>query len=132
RMRVENAAYIPAEIRLQELTYQGYWPYEHPAIGTMRDLDAAELAWVREFHSKYYGPNNAVLSVAGDFDENEGMALIKRYFGDARPAPTPKLELPQVPAQAAPRSAVVEDTHAKLPALLMGWVIPPSHEPDHY
>jgi predicted Zn-dependent peptidase len=132
RMRVENAAYVPAAIRLQELTYQGYWPYEHSAIGTMRDLDAAELSWVRAFHQAYYAPNNAVLSIAGDFDENEAMALVQKYFGDARPSAVPKLELPPVPEQTAPRSAVIEDPHAKLPALFEGWVIPPSAEPDHY
>ncbi|MBX3225254.1 MAG: insulinase family protein, partial [Labilithrix sp.] len=132
RMRVENAAYVPAAIRLQELTYQGYWPYEHSAIGTMRDLDAAELDWVRAFHRAYYAPNNAVLSIAGDFDENEAMALVRKYFGDAKPAAVPKLELPPVPEQTAPRRVVVEDPHAKLPALFEGWVIPPSFEPDHY
>ncbi len=132
RMRVENAAYVPAEIRLQELVYQGYWPYEHSAIGTMRDLDRAELDWVRAFHASYYAPNNAVLSIAGDFDEGEAMALVRRYFGDAKPVTVPKLELPPLPEQTAPRSAIVEDTHAKLPAVFAGWVIPPSHEPDHY
>src|SRR5262245_14660763 len=109
RMRVENAAYIPAEIRLQELTYQGYWPYEHTAIGTMRDLDAAQLEWVRAFHASYYAPNNAVLSIVGDFDENEATGLVKKYFGDAKPAAIPKLELPPVPEQTAPRNVVVED-----------------------
>ena len=132
RMRVENAAYVPAAIRLQELTYQGYWPYEHSAIGTMRDLDAAELDWVRAFHRAYYAPNNAVLSIAGDFDENEAMALVRRYFGDAKPTNVPKLELPPVPEQTAARRVVVEDPHAKLPALFEGWVIPPSFEPEHY
>lgn len=132
RMRVENAAYVPAAIRVQELTYQGYWPYEHSAIGTMRDLDAAELSWVRDFHSKYYAPNNAVLSIAGDFDEGEAMSLVRKYFGDAKPAPTPKLELPPVPEQTSPRNVVVEDSHAKLGALFSGWVIPASHEADHY
>jgi predicted Zn-dependent peptidase len=132
RMRVENAAYVPAEIRLQELVYQGYWPYEHSAIGTMRDLDAAELPWVRAFHASYYAPNNAVLSITGDFDEAEAMALARKYFGDARPAKVPKLELPPLPEQTAPRHAVVEDAHAKLPALFMGWVGPPSGDPEHY
>jgi predicted Zn-dependent peptidase len=132
RMRVENAAYAPASIRLQELTYQGYWPYEHSAIGTMRDLDAAELGWVRAFHSSYYAPNNAVLSIAGDFDEAEALALVKKYFGDARPTTVPKLELPPIPEQTGPRTAVVEDAHAKLPALMMGWVGPPSDDPEHY
>lgn len=133
RMRVENAAYVPASIRLEELVFQGYWPYEHPSIGTMRDLDAAQLDWVRQFHDHYYAPNNAVLSIAGDFDENEALALVKKYFGDARPQPNvPRFEPPPLPEQTAPRSTVVEDSHAKLPALFSGWVIPPSHEADHY
>ena len=133
RMRVENAAYGPASIRLEELTFQGYWPYEHPSIGTMRDLDAAQLDWVRAFHDAYYAPNNAVLSIAGDFDEAEALALVKRYFGDARPQPSvPRFEPPALPEQTAPRSTVVEDTHAKLPAVFSAWTIPPSHEPDHY
>jgi zinc protease len=133
RMRVENAAYVPASIRLGELVFQGYWPYEHPSIGTMRDLDAAQLEWVRAFHESYYAPNNAVLSIAGDFDENEALALVKKYFGDARPQPNvPRFEPAPVPDQTTPRSTVVEDAHAKLPAVFSGWVIPPSHEADHY
>lgn len=132
RMRVENAAYVPAQLRLQELVYQGYWPYEHPAIGTMRDLDAAELEWVRAFHAAYYAPNNAVLSIAGDFEPDQALALVKRYFGDAKPTQVPPFEPPPLPEQKQPRSAVVEDPHAKLPALFAGWAIPPSGHPDHY
>jgi zinc protease len=133
RMRVENAAYVPASLRLEELAFQGYWPYEHAAIGTMRDLDAAQLEWVRAFHSAYYAPNNAVLSIAGDFEEQEALALVKRYFGDARPQPNvPRYAPPPLPEQTAPRSTVMEDSHAKLAAVFSAWVIPPSHEPDHY
>ena len=133
RMRVENAAYVPASLRLDELVFQGYWPYEHSAIGTMRDLDAAQLDWVRAFHAAYYAPNNAVLSIAGDIDEAETMSLVKRYFGDARPQPNvPRYEPPPLPEQTAPRSTIVVDGHAKLAAILSGWVIPPSHDADHY
>jgi predicted Zn-dependent peptidase len=133
RMRVENAAYVPAAIRLQELAYEGYWPYEHSAIGTMRDLDAAELAWVRDFHTHYYGPNNAVLAISGDVDEAEAKSLVSRYFGDAHKIAVPPFEAPpRVPAQAHARSEVIEDPHAKLPALDLGWVIPASGEPEHY
>ncbi len=132
RMRVENAAYVPALLRLQELAFEGYWPYEHSAIGTMRDLDAAQLPWVRAFHDAYYAPNNAVLAIAGDFEEAEAMALVKRYFGNAKAQPNvPKLELPPLP-EAKARSAVMEDAHAKLPAVFDAWVIPASHEPEHY
>jgi len=133
RMRVENAPYVPASIRLQELVFQGYWPYEHSSIGTMRDLDAAELSWVRAFHDAYYAPNNAVLAIAGDFDHEAALGLVRRYFGDARPQPNvPRFAPPPLPEQTAPRSAVVEDAHAKLPAVFAGWAIPGSHEPDHY
>ena len=132
RMRVENAAYVPAEIRAQELVYQGYFPYEHSTIGSMRDLDAAQIDWVRKFHDAYYAPNNAVLSVSGDFDPDEAMGLIEKYFGPAKPSTIPKYEPGTVPPQTAPRDEVVEDAHAKLPAFFDGWVIPQSREPEHY
>ncbi|MEO8801043.1 MAG: pitrilysin family protein, partial [Polyangiaceae bacterium] len=133
RMRVENAAYVPAEIRLQELVYQGYWPYEHSTIGSMRDLDAAQIDWVRAFHTAYYAPNNAVLSIAGDFDPDEAMTLVEKFFGPAKTASTPTFdEAQQVPPQTAPRDEVVEDAHAKLPAYFDGWPIPKTRTPEHY
>ncbi len=133
RMRVENAAYVPASIRLEELIFQGYWPYEHSAIGTMKDLDAAELSWVRAFHEAYYGPNTAVLAIAGDFEKEEAMALVRRFFGGARPiASVPPYAPGPMPEQTAPRDDVVLDAHAKLPDLLLGWSVPKSREPDHY
>jgi zinc protease len=133
RKSIENAPYAPASLRLVELVFQGYWPYEHPTIGTMRDLDAAQLEWVRTFHDAYYAPNNAVVSIAGDFEEAECLALLKRYFGDARPQPNvPRYPAPPVPEQPAPRTSVVEDVHAKLPGLFSGWMIPPTGEADHY
>jgi zinc protease len=133
RMRVENAAYVPASIRLEELVFQGYWPYEHPAIGNMADLDAAQLDWVRAFHDAYYGPNDAVLSVAGDFDPDEAEGLVRKFFGDIpRIASIPKYDPGPVPVRTTPSDAIVEDLHAELPAILYGWLIPPTNDPDHY
>jgi zinc protease len=132
RMRVENAAYVPASIRLEELVFQGYWPYEHPAIGNMHDLDAAQLDWVRAFHDAYYAPNNAVLSISGDFDPEQARELATRFFGNAKRHAVPPYEPGPMPEQTQPRDAVVEDPHAKLPAILYGWAIPPTNEPDHY
>jgi predicted Zn-dependent peptidase len=132
RMRVENRPYVPASIRLRELVYQGYWPYEHTAVGTMRDLDAAELAWVRTFHDAYYAPNEAVLAIAGDIDPVEATALVHRYFDGARRQPSaPKYTPGTLAPQPSPRDAVVEDVHAKLPAILYGWATPPSDDKDH-
>lgn len=133
RMRVSNAPYVPAEIRLDSMVNEGYWPYEHPAIGNMQDLDAAQLDWVRAFHDQYYAPNNAVLSIAGDFDPDEAMNLVRKYFGPVKPQPNvPAYQPGAYPQQKAPRDAVMEDAHAQLPAIMMGWPIPPMRDKDHY
>jgi len=134
RMRVTNAPYRPALITLQEQVFQGYWPYEHPTIGTMQTLDAAKLEWVQDFHTRYYAPNNAVLTIVGNFDADDAAKLVHQYF-DAIPAQpaVPALALPALPA-ARTRELVQEvtDNNAKTPAVLMGWRIPPALTPEHY
>jgi zinc protease len=133
RMRVSNVAYAPAQIRLGELVFQGYWPYEHDAIGSMQDLDNAQLEWVRAFHDNYYAPNLAVVSIAGDFDSDEAMQLVHRFFDTGkRQEKTIRYEPPAVPEQTSGRIATLEDSHAKTPAFFYGWAIPPNREPDHY
>ncbi len=133
RMRVSNAPYVPAEIRLDSMVNQGYWPYEHPAIGNMQDLEAAQLEWVRAFHDQYYAPNNAVLAVSGDFDPDECMSQIRRHFGPIKPQPSvPPYQPGPFPQQKAAHDAIVEDSHAQLPAIMLGWPIPAMREKDHY
>jgi zinc protease len=133
RMRVLNAAYVPSALRLDEMVFQGYWPYEHPTIGSMEDLEAAKLDWVQSFHDAYYAPNNAVLTISGDFDAARATELVTRFFGDAKTHPSlPKYAPGPMPEQTAPREAVVDDAHARLPMIRDGWAIPPNREPDHY
>jgi len=133
RLRVLNAAYAPAGLRLEELVFQGYWPYEHPVIGSMADLDAAKLDWVRAFHAEYYAPNEAVLVISGDFDPTIALDRVTAYFAGAKAATTaPKYEPGMMPEQAAPSDDVVVDAHARFPAVLYGWPIPAAHTPDHY
>jgi predicted Zn-dependent peptidase len=133
RMRILNQPYVPAELRLDELVYQGYWPYEHPTIGSMKDLDAAQLDWVQAFHAAYYAPNEAVLVVSGDFDPAVALDRIRTYFGDAKPVnPPPKYDPGPMPDQTSPREDVLEDQHARFPAIYLGWPVPPSDSPDHY
>jgi zinc protease len=132
RLRILNAAYAPAELKLEELVFEGYWPYDHPVIGSMADLDAAKLEWVKAFHSAFYTPNQAVLVVSGDFDPAVALERAKAYFGDAQAATAPKYDPGAMPEQTAPREALVEDAHARFPAVLYGWPIPAAHTPDHY
>lgn len=133
RMRVSNAPYAVGSIKLEELVFGDYWPYAHPTIGSMADLDAAKLEWIREFHGQYYAPNNAVLAITGDFDTDQAVALVKRYFGTAQRSVVPPYQPPaSIAAQTAPRTLTVQDSAAHTPGLIWGWLIPENRAPEHY
>lgn len=132
RMRVSNAPYVPSEIRLEELVFHGYWPYEHSTIGSMADLDGAKLEWVKDFHAHHYGPNNAVLTIAGDFDPGEAMAAVHQYFDDIPRVDVRGFNEVQLPEQTSQRTSVVRDDNARTPGVHYGWAIPPARSPDHY
>ncbi len=134
RARITNIAYAPARIRLRELVLQGYWPYEHDTLGTPQESEAPPpLEAVKAFYGAYYAPNNAVLSLAGDFEPDEAMQLVHQYFDSAK-----KLDKlaayapPPLADPSGPRTATVEDEHAKTPALFTGWIGPAGRESDHY
>lgn len=133
RMRVENAAYRPALLEIERLIFAGYSPYEHPTIGSMQSLDAAKLEWVQDFHRRYYGPNNAVLTVSGGFRAEHALELIQKYFGPAAPIERSPFIAPELPpVRSAEHRTTVQDGNAKTPALLLGWRIPAARERDHY
>ncbi|WP_438033934.1 insulinase family protein [Sorangium sp. So ce204] len=132
RGAVLGAAHGQGAIRLRELVFQGYWPHEHPALGEADDLAGAELSWVRDFHAAHYGPNRAVLAIAGGFDAGAAMALVHEYF-DGIPAVSaaPFKEVP-FPEQTSQRTGVVRDSAARAPSILYGWAVPPREHPDHH
>ncbi|WP_437967135.1 pitrilysin family protein [Sorangium sp. So ce260] len=132
RGAILGAAYGQGGIRLRELVFQGYWPHEHPALGDADDLAGAELSWARDFHAAHYGPNRAVLAIAGGFDAGEAMELVHRYF-DGIPAVSaaPFKDVP-FPEQTSQRTGVVRDSAARAPAILYGWAVPPRAHPDHH
>lgn len=131
RMRVSNAAYAPSGIRLQELVFQGYWPYEHSTIGSMADLDGAKLEYVQEFYARHYAPNNAVLAIAGDFETDDAMALVHKVFDGAARREVPAWEDSRLPDQTSQRTAVVRDANARSADILYGWAIPAVRTADH-
>jgi zinc protease len=81
RWRVDNQPYGDWDERLQAMIYPPDHPYHHSVIGSMEDLDAASLEDVETFFKTYYRPNNAVLTLCGDFEEERALALIDRWFG---------------------------------------------------
>src|SRR6059058_5061368 len=84
-------------------------PYHHLTIGSMADLDAAHLADVKEWFRDKYGPNNAVLVIAGDVTAAEARPLVERYFGDIPAGPVNHPALATVPTLKAPKSVALKD-----------------------
>src|SRR6185312_11351806 len=62
-------------------------PYSWPTIGSMEDLNAASLDDVKDWYRTYYGPNNAVISLAGDVTYERALELVSKYFGGITPGP---------------------------------------------
>ena len=115
RQRVENQPYGLAGERLRELLFPPDHPYHWPVIGYMDDIAAATLEEVQAFFRTYYAPNNAVLTLAGDFDPGAALDRIDAWFGGI-PAgpPVPALpamvgDPPPLPAGESRRRALLED-----------------------
>jgi zinc protease len=131
RLRIESQPYG----RLSEIIYDNAFvahPYKHPTIGSMADLEGASIADVRDFHSTYYVPENATVTVVGDFDPAEALQLVTQYFGRvpkaARPVPR---DIPREPPMTRERRAVVEEAWP-LPAVVVAYHITYDGHPDSY
>jgi zinc protease len=81
RWSVDNQPYGTWDEKLQELLYPEGHPYHHSTIGSMEDLGAASLEDVSAFFATYYAPNNAALTIAGDFEPDAALAAVERQFG---------------------------------------------------
>ena len=92
---VDNQPYGTWWERLPALTFPDDHPFHHSLIGSMDDLTAASLDDVRQFFAAYYRPDNAVLSIAGDFDRDDALAMVERHFGPI-PSGPPKPPLPDM------------------------------------
>src|SRR5690606_5932666 len=109
RWRVDNQPYGDWDERIQAMVFPPDHPYHHSVIGSMEDLDAATLEDVTEFFRTYYAPNNAALTVCGDFEPGAALEMIERYFGPipAGPPPPPLPGTPDIPTRL---SAPVRET----------------------
>ena len=82
RQRVDNQPYGRVFEILSKAMYPPSHPYSWPVIGSMEDLSAASEEDVKNFFRLYYAPNNAFLTIVGDFDPAQAKAWVAKYFGD--------------------------------------------------
>jgi zinc protease len=120
RQRVDNQPYGRVYEILSTATYPATHPYSWPVIGSMEDLSAASEEDVKNFFRLYYAPNNAYLTIVGDFDPVQAKAWVTKYFGDIprgnaiqRPAVAP-VTLP------SPQRLVFED-RVQVPRVYIQW-----------
>ncbi len=114
RWSVDNQPYGSWWEKLPALCFPPEHPFHHSLIGSMDDLDAASLDDIAEFFRTYYTPDNAVLTIAGDFEGGEARRLVETHFGAiprgiGRP-PLPDMTVPFT--YGAPQREVVEDSCA--------------------
>jgi zinc protease len=106
-------------------------PYKRPGIGSIEDLDAATIEDVRQFHRTYYRPDNAVLIVAGDFEQTQLDSWVDKYF---TPVAKPSAEVPRVtvkePARKEEKRVNQKAENVPLPAVALTWLAPPANHAD--
>ncbi len=106
------------------------WANAHNFYGDFADLDSASLADVQSFFKTYYAPNNAVLLILGDVKPDEGLALAQKYFDDIPAGAEPPFADPREPEQTEERRGEVEEKFGTLPALAIGYTVPPRRTTD--
>ena len=127
----DNRPYGTAVKALLTVPYS-YEPYKRPTIGTIDDVNAAQIEDVIDFHRTYYVPNNATLVVAGDIDYDNARVLIEELFGPIPRGDDPP-GLPEfVPVdQEEAEFITIEDPFINIPALLVAYEIPPLVHEDY-
>ncbi len=131
RLGVDNQPYGETAEVLQALIYDNF-ANKHSVIGSMEDLNAATIKDVQEFFRIYYAPNNAVLTLVGDFQPADALAKIKKYFGDIPAQPTPPAPDLAEPSQTGERLKTIEDPFARTPRLDIAFKTPPGNTSDVY
>jgi predicted Zn-dependent peptidase len=106
------------------------WNNSHNGYGDLAEINAATIEDVRSFFKTYYAPNNAVLTVVGDVDVDEVKKMVEKHFANipSQPAPT-RADLTE-PEQTKEKRVAQTDKLANLPALAIGYHIPPQNSPD--
>jgi zinc protease len=134
RLRVDNSPYSPSLnlARTAPFSGTGCFSYSHDVIGSMDDLNAAQIEDVQQFFRTYYAPNNATLTLVGDFDPATARQLIQQYFASIPSAQAPPAVTCDSPFTGLPRRDTVTDANAPLPAFMAAYGAVPIGHADSY
>jgi zinc protease len=117
---VDNRPYGRLEETVNQVLYPREHPYSWPVIGYKSDLNQETLADLKQFFLRYYGPNNAVLTIGGDLDEQQTLNWVAKYFSELKPGPTVKPLAKSLVSLANDRYFAMED-NVSLPLLYLSF-----------
>ena len=132
RQSYDNKPYGHTSYVLHKLLYPEDHPYNWQTIGELKDLRSVTVGDVHDFFKKWYGPNNATLVVAGDFDKDQTKKLIKKYFGELQRGEEVKSLDPMPVELDKTREAFHEDNFAESPELNIIFPTPQQFTKDDY
>jgi zinc protease len=132
RNEYERGKNDPDNVLVEEVTAAAFvaLPYHHPTIGWLSDIEHVPISKLREFYDTFYWPNNATVSVVGDIDTAQTLALIRKYYGvyPHSPSPIPAVYTEE-PAQTGPRRVVVKRP-GELGTVVIAYKVPDGRDAD--
>lgn len=120
----DNQPYGMVEYKQLEALFPKGHPYRHSTIGSMEDLNNANLDDVRNWFQQYYGAANTVLVLAGDIDAETAKTLAETYFGDIGSGPAIERQRENLPTLFARRAEEIVDRKAPNDRLYRNWLVP--------
>jgi zinc protease len=128
RQNYEMRPYGLAMVTLRQHLWNPEFPYHWLPIGSHDDLQAATLQDVKEFFTRYYGPENAVLAIAGDVEVGRARSLAEKWFGTLPGKPPPPHQKPEPAPLSAEKRVSMED-NVQLPRIYVAWQTPKALAP---
>jgi Predicted Zn-dependent peptidases len=132
RQREDNTPYGFTEYVIDKNLYPAEHPYNWEVIGEMADLKNASLDDVKNYYGKFYGPNNATLVLAGDFNPDSVKILLNKYFGEIKSHGEVATRGPMTVSLDQTKKFYHEDNFANAPEITMVWPVPQAYSKDAY
>jgi zinc protease len=132
RQREDNTPYGFTDYVIDKNLYPASHPYNWEVIGEMADLKNASLEDVKAYYAHFYGPNNATLVLAGDFNPDSVKTMINKYFGEIKSHGEVEKRAVLVPSLEKTVKLYHEDNFANVPEITLVWPAPPQYQKDTY